>query len=49
VNSQYYFEIGGKRKTAKQIKGQVNAWIVKDDIEYPSLDSLPLWLFGFLY
>lgn len=49
VDNQYYFEIGGKRKTSKQIKDLDNAWIVKDELEYPVSNSLPLWLFGFLY
>jgi hypothetical protein len=33
----------------KQIAGVKNAWIVKDDLEYPIGNDLPLWMFGFLY
>ncbi len=45
----YTFEIGGKGKKQKQIKGIPNAYIVKDDIEYPYLNTIPLWMFGFIY
>lgn len=49
VDGKWIFEIGGAGKTRKQIKGQPDAWIVKDDIEYPVGNTLPLWAFGFLY
>ena len=49
VNESYTFEIGGKNKTKKQIKGLADAFVVKDDIEIGSGSSIPLWLFGFLY
>lgn len=49
VDGKYIFEIGGKNKDTKQIKGIINSWIVKDDIEYPAGNELPLWIFGFLY
>jgi predicted AAA+ superfamily ATPase len=49
VNDKYTFEIGGKRKGQKQIEGIENAWIVKDDIELPLLNTIPLWLIGLLY
>lgn len=49
VDNKYYFEIGGKHKTSKQLDGLSQAWVVKDDIEYPVANSLPLWMFGFLY
>ncbi len=26
-----------------------NAWVVKDDIEFPIMNVLPLWMFGMLY
>jgi hypothetical protein len=45
----FTFEIGGKNKKQKQIKGIQNAYIVKDDIEYPYLNTIPLWMFGFIY
>ena len=49
INNKYHFEIGGKNKTKKQIQGLENAWIVKDDMEFPASGTLPLWMFGFLY
>lgn len=49
VNSKYYFEIGGKNKSSKQIRDLKNAFIVKDDIEYGTGNIIPLYLFGFLY
>jgi uncharacterized protein len=49
VDGKYNFEIGGKNKDSKQIKNLENAWVVKDDLEYPASLALPLWLFGFLY
>lgn len=49
VNDTYLFEIGGKNKTAEQIKGKENAYIVRDDLESGALNVIPLWLFGFQY
>ncbi|MCK5268412.1 MAG: ATP-binding protein [Spirochaetes bacterium] len=44
------FEIGGKNKTKKQIKNNLNnAYLVKDDILYGNRFEIPLYLFGFLY
>lgn len=49
VDGMYTFEVGGKHKGKKQIEGIPNAYIVKDDIETGFGNTLPLWLFGFLY
>lgn len=49
VDNQFVFEIGGKNKTTKQIAGIKNSFVVKDDIETGALNTIPLWLFGFLY
>jgi predicted AAA+ superfamily ATPase len=46
---KYTFEVGGKNKKQKQIKGVEDAFVVKDDIEYGYLNVIPLWAFGFLY
>jgi len=46
---RYVFEVGGKNKTRKQIKGLSDAFIVADDIESGYKHKIPLWLFGFLY
>lgn len=49
VDSNYLFEIGGKNKTKKQIAHLESAFVVNDDIEIGFQNSIPLWLFGFLY
>jgi len=49
VDRKYIFEIGGKSKTLKQIRGINNAFVVKDDIEVGSHNIIPLYLFGLLY
>lgn len=49
VNNRFTFEVGGKDKSRKQLTGIKNAWVVKDDLEYPVGSELPLWMFGFLY
>ena len=45
----YTFEVGGKNKRKQQIQEVENAFVVKDDIEYGFLNTIPLWQFGFLY
>ena len=45
----YTFEVGGKKKGPKQIKGQKEAYLVKDDIEMGLDKVIPLWAFGFTY
>jgi hypothetical protein len=49
VDNTFLFEIGGKNKTKKQIAHAENAFVVNDDIEIGFQNSIPLWLFGFLY
>jgi predicted AAA+ superfamily ATPase len=49
VSGKYTFEVGGKGKNRKQIKNIENAWTVKDDIEMPVMNAIPLWMFGLLY
>lgn len=49
VNNKYIFEIGGKGKTYKQIANIENSFIAADDIEIGYKNTIPLWLFGFLY
>jgi predicted AAA+ superfamily ATPase len=49
VDNKYTFEIGGKSKSQKKIAGIKNSWIVKDDLEFPIGNNLPLWMFGFVY
>jgi hypothetical protein len=49
IDNIQVFEIGGKSKTKKQIAGIENAYIAADNIEYPYKNTLPVWMFGFLY
>ena len=49
VDNTFLFEIGGKNKTRKQILDFDKAFLVKDDIEIGFKNSIPLWLFGFIY
>jgi uncharacterized protein len=49
VNEKWSFEVGGKNKTSYQIKDLPNSFLVKDDIEIGVKNTIPLWLFGFLY
>ena len=44
------FEIGGKSKTRKQLKGAtLPAYLVKDDILHPLKNEILLFMCGFLY
>ncbi len=43
------FEVGGRRKTRKQVASAAQAWVVADDLEIGHGHTVPLWLFGFLY
>lgn len=45
----WIFEVGGKNKSFKQIKSVKNSYLAVDDIEMGIGNSIPLWLFGFLY
>ena len=49
IDEQYFVEIGGKNKGFEQIKNLKNSFVIKDDIEVGFKNSIPLWLFGFLY
>lgn len=48
IDNKWTFEIGGKNKSKSQLKAEVNAHVVVDDMDYP-VTNLPLWIFGFLY
>ena len=43
------FEVGGKNKKGSQIKNADKAYLVKDNIEYAFGNSIPIWMFGFVY
>ncbi len=49
VDGKYYFEIGGKNKTTKQIKDLDNAFLALDGLTTGFRNEIPLWIFGFLY
>jgi predicted AAA+ superfamily ATPase len=49
INKKYTFEIGGKNKATKQIRGVENSFVVRDDMEVGGLNIIPLYLFGFMY
>ena len=43
------FEVGGKNKKGQQVKDADIAYLVKDGIEYVVGNSIPIWMFGFVY
>jgi len=45
----YIFEVGGHKKSTKQIKELANAYVVADDTLIGFGNKIPIWLFGFLY
>ncbi|GHU88067.1 ATPase AAA [Bacteroidia bacterium] len=49
IDGKYYFEIGGKNKTTKQIKNLDNAFLALDGLTTGFRNEIPLWIFGFLY
>jgi len=49
IDDQWTIEIGGAGKTFAQIAAQSNAFVVRDALEYPIGNILPLWVFGMLY
>ncbi|MDZ7696016.1 MAG: AAA family ATPase [Deltaproteobacteria bacterium] len=49
VEDTHVFELGGRSKGKTQIKGIQNPFVVRDDIDTGVGNTIPLWLFGFLY
>jgi len=49
VEDTHVFEVGGENKGKAQLKGIENGFVVRDDIDTGSGNTIPLWLFGFLY
>lgn len=43
------FEVGGRNKSQRQIRGTTGGYVVKDDIEYRHGNIIPLFLFGLTY
>lgn len=49
LNNQFIFEVGGKSKNNKQIKGIENSYVLADNILSVDGDIIPLWSLGFLW
>ena len=49
IDNKYFFEIGGKGKSNRQIKDLENAYLALDGTTTGFRNEIPLWLFGFLY
>jgi len=49
VDRRHLFEVGGKRKSFRQIANLPDSFVVNDDVEVGRGNKIPLWLFGFLY
>ena len=49
VNGRHVFEVGGKNKTAEQLRGLKNSYLALDKTEIGAGNKIPLYLFGFLY
>lgn len=49
MQTNYTFEIGGRKKGQKQIERASDGYIVKDDIETGFANVIPLWHFGLMY
>jgi hypothetical protein len=49
IDGTIIFEIGGKNKNTKQLKNLDNAFVAADNLEFGFNNTIPLWLFGFLY
>ncbi len=49
VDGRWTLEIGGPKKGKAQIAAMEDAFVVRDLLEYPHANNLPLWAFGMLY
>ncbi len=45
----YIFEVGGAKKGQKQLEGNKNGIVVRDEIEFGHRNIIPLWHFGLNY
>ncbi len=45
----FTFEVGGRSKTAEQVRGVERAYLAKDGIEEAFAHTIPLWCFGLNY
>ena len=46
---EFTFEVGGAKKGVRQLAGEANGIVVRDDIEYGHKEFVPLWMFGLNY
>ncbi|MDR1022155.1 MAG: AAA family ATPase [Prevotellaceae bacterium] len=49
IDGKYFFEIGGKNKSTRQIKNLDHAYLALDGLTTGYRNEIPLWMFGFLY
>ena len=49
VDGKYLFEVGGAKKTFRQVKDIPQSFLAVDGTEVGRGNRMPLWLFGFLY
>ena len=49
VDGRYIFEVGGAKKSFRQIKDIKNSYLAIDTDNTQNQNKIPLWLFGFLY
>ena len=49
VDGAHLFEVGGKKKSFKQIKDLPDSYLAVDDLEVGYGNRIPLWMFGLLY
>lgn len=49
VDEKYLLEVGGKKKTFRQVPDVADSYVVADDDLNGIGNRIPLWLFGFLY
>lgn len=49
VDNRYLIEIGGSRKTFKQIADMPDSFLAVDDVAVGMGNKIPVWMFGFLY
>ena len=49
VDEKYLIEVGGAKKSFRQIKEIEQSFVIADDIDIGSGNKIPLYLFGFLY
>ncbi len=49
VNDEILLEVGGRGKSDSQIKGERNAYLVRDGQEILLKNSIPIWMLGMMY